>query len=93
MEEEEKRKGERKERGKKERKERGKKERKEKEKKKCVEEKKEKRRGKEKIFPMFQRSELDSPRTKVSPRNESYAWVPKSEFFVEASRGRGFLIY
>ena len=37
--------------------------------------------------------ELDSPRTKVGPRNESYAWVPKSEFFVEALRGRGFLLH
>ena len=49
-------------------------------------------RGKENIFPVFRRSELDSPRAKVGPHNESYAWVPKSEFFVEAPRGRGFLL-
>ena len=47
-------------------------------------------RGKEKIFPVFQRSELNSLRTKVGPRNKSYTWVPKSEFFVEAPRGWGF---
>ena len=39
---------------------------------------------------MFRRSELNSPRTKVSPHNESYAWVPKSKFFVEALGGRVF---
>ena len=50
-------------------------------------------RGKEKIFPVFQRSELDSPRTKVGPLNKSYVWVPKFEFFVEAPRGRSFLLY
>ena len=32
-------------------------------------------------------------RDKVSPHNKSYAWVPKSEFFVEAPRGRGFLLH
>ena len=50
-------------------------------------------RGKENIFPVFRRSELESPRTKVGPCNESYAWAPKSEFFVEAPRGRGVLLY
>ena len=50
-------------------------------------------RGKEKIFPVFRRSELNSLRTKVGSRNESYMWVSKSEFFVEAPRGRGFLLY
>ena len=48
------------------------------------------KRGKEKIFLVFRRSELDSSRTKVGPRNESYTWVSKSEFFVEAPRGRVF---
>ena len=50
-------------------------------------------RGKAKIFPVFRRSKLYCPRTKVGPRNESYTWVLKSEFFVEAPRGRGFLLY
>ena len=50
-------------------------------------------RGKEKIFPVFRWSDLDSPRTKVDPHNESYVWVPKSEFFVEAPRGKGFPLY
>ena len=47
-------------------------------------------RGKKKIFPVFRRSELDSLRTKFCPCNESYEWVPKSEFLVEAPRGRVF---
>ena len=83
MVEEEKRKRERKER----KKENGKK-------KNSVWERKRKReRGKEKIFPVFRLSKLNSPRTKVGPRNESYAWVPKSEFFVETPKGRGFHLY
>ena len=57
------------------------------------EKKRKKERGKEKIFPVFRRSKLDSPRTKVGLSNESYAWVPKSKFFVEALRGRSFLLY
>ena len=32
-------------------------------------------------------------RDKVGPCNKSYAWVSKSEFFVEALRGKGFLLY
>ena len=55
--------------------------------------KKKKERGKENIFSVFRRSELDSPRIKVVPRNKSYAWIPKSKFFVEAPRGRGFLLH
>ena len=39
------------------------------------------------IFPVFRRLELDSPRTKVGPRNESYVWLPKSEFFVKSPIG------
>ena len=35
------------------------------------------------IFPAFQRSNLDDPRVKVYPRNEGYAWVPKSGSFVK----------
>ena len=35
------------------------------------------------IFPIFRRSKLDGPRVKVGPRNETYAWVPKSESFVQ----------
>ena len=86
MEEEEKRKGERKERGNKEKEKITKK-------KLCVGEKKERERRKENIFPVFRRSKLNSLRTKVGPCNESYAWVPKSEFFVETPRGKGFLLY
>ena len=58
-----------------------------------MERKRKRERGKENIFQVFQRSELDSPKTKVGPHNEIYAWVPKSEFFFEAPRGRGFLLY
>ena len=65
-----------------------KKEKKKRRKKKCVKKKKE--RGKEKIFSVFRRSELDSSRTKVGQRNENYAWVPKSKFFVKVSRGMVF---
>ena len=36
-------------------------------------EKKEMEKGKDKIFSVFRRLELDYPRTKVGPRNESYA--------------------
>ena len=43
-------------------------------------EEKKREKGKERILPEFRWSELDSPGTKVGPRNESYAWVPKSEF-------------
>ena len=55
--------------------------------------KKKRERGKKKNFSVFRRSELDSLRTKVGPRNESYAWVPKFEFFIEAPKGRGFLLH
>ena len=60
-----------------------------KEKKKKGEEKKtdrERKKGGEKkmeIFPAFQLSNLDSPRVKVNPRNESYTWVPKYRSFVK----------
>ena len=37
-----------------------------------------------------QRSKCVGARDKVGSRNESYAWVPKYEFFVEALRVRGF---
>ena len=57
------------------------------------ERKRKRERGKEKIFPVFRLSELDSLRTKVGPRNESYAWVPKFEFFVKTPRGMGFLLH
>ena len=53
----------------------------------------ERKRGKKKIFLVFPWSELDSSRTKVGSRNESYAWVPKPDFFIEAPRGRGFLLH
>ena len=39
--------------------------------------------GKREKFPMFRWSKLDGPRIKGSPRNESYAWVPKSVSFVK----------
>ena len=57
------------------------------------ERKRKRERGKDKILLVFRWSELDSPKTKVGPRNESYTWVPKSEFFMEAPKGRGFLLY
>ena len=37
------------------------------------EKKKIRERGKEKIFPVFRRSKLDNPRTKVGSCNENYA--------------------
>ena len=37
---------------------------------------------KREIFPAFRRSELEGPSIKIDPRNESYAWVPKSRSFV-----------
>ena len=40
-------------------------------------------RGKREDFPAFRRSKLDGSRIKVGPRNESYAWVPKSECFIK----------
>ena len=33
-------------------------------------------------FSMFQQSEVVSPRIKVGPRNESYAWVSKTASFI-----------
>ena len=36
------------------------------------------------------RSKLVRVRGKVSTRDKGYAWVPKSEFFVKVSKGRGF---
>ena len=48
-------------------------------------------RGKEKIFSVFRKLELDSPRTKVGPH--SHMWVPKSEFFVKVQRGKGFFLH
>ena len=43
--------------------------------------------------PVNQQLKRVGARDKVGPRNESYAWVPKSEFFDEAPRGKGFLLY
>ena len=43
--------------------------------------------------PANRRSKHIGVRDKVGPCNESYAWVSKSEFFIEALRGRGFLLY
>ena len=41
------------------------------------------REEKKRDFPTFRRSKLDSPRIKICPRNENYAWVPKSGSFVK----------
>ena len=41
------------------------------------------KRGKIEDFQAFRWSKLDSLRIKVSPRNESYTWVPKSVCFVK----------
>ena len=38
---------------------------------------------KREIFPAFQQSNLNGLRIKVDPRNEGYAWVPKSGSFVK----------
>ena len=54
------------------------------------EKKRKRERRKKKIFPVLRQSELDSSRTKIGLCNESYTWVSKSEFFVEAPRGRVF---
>ena len=43
-------------------------------------------RVKEKIFSVFQRSELDSPKTKVGPHNESYAWGTEIQIFRRSSK-------
>ena len=40
-------------------------------------------RGKIEDFPTFRWSKLDGPKIKVGPRNDSYAWVPKSKRFVK----------
>ena len=44
------------------------------------EEREEKKRG---IFPAFRRSNPDSLKVKVGPRNEGYTWVPKFGSFVK----------
>ena len=44
-------------------------------------------------FPTFRRSNLDGPRIKVGPRNESYAWVPKSGSFVKLQEVGNFLTF
>ena len=38
---------------------------------------------KREFFPAFRRSNLDGLRVKVNPRNEGYAWVPKSGSFAK----------
>ena len=57
----------------------------------------EKKKKKEKHFPsrspLNRQSKRFGAREKVGPRNESYAWVPKSEFFVKAKKGKGFLLH
>ena len=46
---------------------------------------------KRKIFSAFQWSKLDSPRIKVDPCNESYAWVQKLGSFVKLQEVGNFL--
>ena len=76
------------------RKEKEKTKRRESERKKRRREKKKKRKKRKRHFPsrslVNRRSKGVGARDKVSPCNESYAWVSKSKFFVEALRGRGF---
>ena len=48
------------------------------------------RKGKKGNFPAFQRSKLDGLRVKVDPRNESYAWVPKSGSFIKLQEADNF---
>ena len=43
--------------------------------------------------PANRRSKRIGVRDKVGLSKESYMWVPKSEFFIEAPRGRDFLLY
>ena len=58
---------------------------------------KEKKKKRERYFPLRSPANRQSKRVgardKVGPRNESYAWVPKSKFFIETPRGSGFLLY
>ena len=42
------------------------------------------------IFLVFRQLKLDGLRIKVGPRNESYAWVPKSGSFVNLQDVRNF---
>ena len=60
-------------------------------------EKKKKKKKRERHFPsrspVNRISKRVGARDKVGPHNKSYAWVPKSEFFVEAQRGKGFLLH
>ena len=46
---------------------------------------------KREIFLACQRSNLDGPRVKVYPCNESYEWVPKSGSFVKLQEVENFL--
>ena len=52
------------------------------------------KRKKERHFPSRspanRRSKLVEARDKVGLRDKGYTWVPKSEFFVEVPKGRGF---
>ena len=57
-------------------------------------EEKEKKKKKEQHFPSRspanRGSKLVGVRGKVSLHNKGYAWVSKSEFFIEVLKGRGF---
>ena len=59
----------------------------------CVEERRNKKK-KERHFPSRsqanRRSKLVEEKIKVGLRDKGYAWVPKSKFFVEVPKGRGF---
>ena len=57
-------------------------------------EEKEREKKNERRFPLRslanRRLKLVEARGKVGLCDKGYAWVPKSEFFVEAPKGRGF---
>ena len=52
----------------------------------------EREREKRKNFPVFRRLNLDGSRIKDDPRNESFAWVPKSGSFVKLQELGIFLL-
>ena len=64
---------------------------KEEEKKQCVGKKKRERHFPSRS-PTNRQSKLVRARGKVSLCDTAYLWVPKFEFFIEVSKGRGFLL-
>ena len=48
---------------------------------------------KREFFPAFRRSNLDGLRVKFNPRNEDYAWVPKSWSFAKLQEVEKFFTW